>query len=240
MAQKTTAEASDLGQDSDLRGLLKKLRKRLDPATKTLGTHQRLSQRRGRPVSQEELAEAVGVSRGWYALLESGAAVQPSVPLLNRIADALSASSNERIQLFRLAIPALHTGLARGSSDAFASLSLLRAASGRLCFANSDSEALEIAAEYAGSWFNDALLVVSAKRNEADSWDWRVELDRGVTSNECVAPQLSDLPCIQARITGLDGFDGFIHVRHGIGHCYSEFDREVLQAVADLASLALS
>ena len=92
-----------------IRSLLRGLRCRVDPATPTLGQHQRLSTRRGKIVSQEELAEAVGVSRGWYSSLERGAAVQPSVAMLNRVAAALNATRDERVALFALAIPELRT-----------------------------------------------------------------------------------------------------------------------------------
>lgn len=84
----------------DMRSLLKALRLRLDPHTFVLGGYERLSRRRGRRVSQEEIAEAVGVSRVWYSLLESGAPVQPSVALLDRLANALNATPRERAMLF--------------------------------------------------------------------------------------------------------------------------------------------
>lgn len=91
----------------DLRVLLRRLRGRLDPATARLGEHERLGTRRGKPVSQEELAEAVGVTRGWYAMLERGEAVQPSLSMLNRLACALNATKDEHCTLFKLAIPEL-------------------------------------------------------------------------------------------------------------------------------------
>jgi len=72
-----------------------------------LGDQARLSTRWGRRVSQEELAEAVGVSRGWYVSLESGAPIRPSVPLLTRVARALNTTPHECAMLFSLAIPEL-------------------------------------------------------------------------------------------------------------------------------------
>jgi DNA-binding XRE family transcriptional regulator len=93
----------------DRREFLLHLRRRIDPDTKTLGSYERLKSRRGRPVTQEELAEAIGVSRGWYARLESGQAVQPSLSMLHRMAEALKATPGERAALFRLAIPALQS-----------------------------------------------------------------------------------------------------------------------------------
>jgi DNA-binding XRE family transcriptional regulator len=102
-------EQTHVGVRDDRREFLIHLRRRIDPATKTLGNYERLKSRRGRPVTQEELAEAIGVSRGWYARLESGQPVQPSVSMLHRVAEALKATHGERAVLFRLAIPALQS-----------------------------------------------------------------------------------------------------------------------------------
>jgi transcriptional regulator with XRE-family HTH domain len=70
-----------------------------------LGPYQRLMVRCGRRVTQEELAEVVGVSRGWYRQLESDAGVRASIRLLDRLADALAATPEERMTLFTLAVP---------------------------------------------------------------------------------------------------------------------------------------
>ena len=91
----------------DMRSFLKALRRRLDPHTLILGDYERLNTRRGRWISQEEIAEAVGVSRAWYALIESGAPVQPSVSLLDRLASALNATPRERAKLFSIAFQQL-------------------------------------------------------------------------------------------------------------------------------------
>ena len=100
---------TDCGAFEERREFLVHLRRRIDPATRALGSYVRLESRRGRPVTQEELAEAIGVSRGWYARLESGQPVQPSVAMLHRMAEALEATPSERALLFRLAIPALES-----------------------------------------------------------------------------------------------------------------------------------
>ena len=232
-------QATAQDQTSDITSFLKGLRYRIDPATHTLGEYERLRSKRGLAVSQEELAEAVGVSRNWYAMLERGADIQPSIQLLTRLADALNTSADERITLFRLAIPALRS-VTSGGTDAFEGLSLLRVTSNRLRSADSDDDALAIAAECASHWFDDAALVVSAKRIESEPWEWYVALNRDATPVESVATPLSNLPYLQERISGPGAFHGFIHVRHAARHAYSQFDREVLAAIADLASLALS
>jgi len=90
-----------------LRSFLKTLRRRLDPDTTILGEQERFGTRRGRRVSQEEIAEAVGVSRAWYVSLETGAPIRLSVPFLDRVANALNATPHERAMIFSLVIPEL-------------------------------------------------------------------------------------------------------------------------------------
>jgi DNA-binding XRE family transcriptional regulator len=93
------------GRCSELRAFLKQRRSGIQPTVRVLGSHQRHSSRCGRRVTQEELAEAIGVSRTWYALLECGAAIRPSARLLDRLASSLMLSPHERNRLFCLAVP---------------------------------------------------------------------------------------------------------------------------------------
>jgi transcriptional regulator with XRE-family HTH domain len=72
-----------------------------------LGLSKRLPNRCGRRVTQEEIAEVVGVSRNWYRRLESGEAVRASTKLLERLANAFAFSPEERLELFALGIPEL-------------------------------------------------------------------------------------------------------------------------------------
>lgn len=69
--------------------------------------------RLGRRVTQEEIAEVVGVTRGWCHLLESGAEIRASMKLLDRLANALTLTPEERIALFTLAIPELQLAARR-------------------------------------------------------------------------------------------------------------------------------
>jgi transcriptional regulator with XRE-family HTH domain len=94
-------------QTQDLRTFLKQHRLRIHPETTVLGTSKRLPTRHGRPVTQEEIAECIGVSRVWYAMLESRADVRTSPALLDRLASALMLTAEERASLFNLALPAL-------------------------------------------------------------------------------------------------------------------------------------
>src|ERR1700738_177882 len=87
---------------SELALLLKLLRRRIDPDVRELGRHRRLPSRLGKRVTQQELAEAIGVSREWYAVLESAATTRTSTALLDRLSDALMVNPDERATLFRL------------------------------------------------------------------------------------------------------------------------------------------
>jgi AraC-like DNA-binding protein/DNA-binding XRE family transcriptional regulator len=84
---------------------LKTLRRRIPPDAFTLGDWRRLPARCGRRVTQEEAAEAVGVSRNWYRRLESCASVRASPKLLDRLATAFAVTPAERTKLFVLGIP---------------------------------------------------------------------------------------------------------------------------------------
>ena len=74
--------------------------------------------RRGRHVTQEELAEAIGVSRVWYQMLESSAKIRTSPGLLDRLSRTLMISAEERATLFELAIPELKLGNAARAASA--------------------------------------------------------------------------------------------------------------------------
>jgi DNA-binding XRE family transcriptional regulator len=97
-----------------LGSFLREHRRSIDPAARALGTRLRLPARCGRRVSQEEVAEAADISRVWYAMLESGAAVRTTPRLLGKLASILMLSAGERHILFRLALPEL--ALEDGSS----------------------------------------------------------------------------------------------------------------------------
>jgi hypothetical protein len=90
--------------------LLREFRRRIDPGVHRLGPYERLPLKRGRRVTQEELADAIGISRVWYSVLESSNAnIRPSTTLVDRVASVLAISSVERVALFYAAIPELRT-----------------------------------------------------------------------------------------------------------------------------------
>src|ERR1700680_951523 len=86
---------------------LKALRRRLNKHVTALGALERLPSKVGRRITQEEIAEVGGVSRGWYRMLESNNTIRPSPRLLVRIANALMLSVSEQAHLFHLAFPEL-------------------------------------------------------------------------------------------------------------------------------------
>ena len=97
--------AETIGSQSEFAALLKTRRRSIPPESVTLGPCERLPVRRGRRVTQEEIAEAVGISRNWYRRLESFDAPRASAKLLDRIAQALQFTPEERMKLFLLGIP---------------------------------------------------------------------------------------------------------------------------------------
>jgi DNA-binding XRE family transcriptional regulator len=80
-------------------------RQRIDANAARVGTYMRRENRIGRPFTQEEIAEALDVSRQWYAALELSLPVRPSPALLDRIATLFDLHDDDRLTLFRLAIP---------------------------------------------------------------------------------------------------------------------------------------
>jgi|SRR5579863_1575854 len=98
-------DAETTGAQSELASLLKARRRSIPPESLKLGPWERLPDRHGRRVTQEEIAEAVGISRNWYRRLENGDAARASAKLLDRIARAFQFTPEERMNLFTLGIP---------------------------------------------------------------------------------------------------------------------------------------
>jgi transcriptional regulator with XRE-family HTH domain len=94
----------DQERRKQLSAFLSGKRQHVDPHAGRVGTYLRRQNRIGRPFTQEEVAEALAVSRQWYAALEMGASIRPSTGLLDRIATVFALRDDERVTLFRLAI----------------------------------------------------------------------------------------------------------------------------------------
>jgi transcriptional regulator with XRE-family HTH domain len=74
-----TAEPGTVGE------LLKRCRQRLSSNIRSLGVCVRVPVRIGKVVTQEEVAEAAGISRVWYATMENDRAPRVSVRVLGQI-----------------------------------------------------------------------------------------------------------------------------------------------------------
>lgn len=169
-------------RESEFGAFLKTMRGRIAPESSTLGPFERLPSRRGRRVTQEELAEAIGVSRGWYRMLETGARVRSSMPLLERLAHALSVSAEERTKLFALAAAEMwDVRIAAESSEILESFSWVRSTTKRLWVATSEIEAYTDVSERISERLKDATLV-----------DWMRRNDSGVWERHCVAARASN------------------------------------------------
>jgi transcriptional regulator with XRE-family HTH domain len=170
-ASATTLEGGDEHKHERLGGLLKRCRARIALNRASLGPYLRLPIRVGKAVTQEEVAEIVGISRQWYALLESDHPVRVSAAVLGRIADALMMDSTERATFFRLAVPELRSASLTVRStaflDAFGSMrSLMR----RLWAASTQAEALTLVREYGSTQLAPDVMVTMTRIGEG-RWD---------------------------------------------------------------------
>src|SRR6202011_4830523 len=164
---------------SELALLLKLLRRRIDPDVRELGRHRRLPSRFGKRVTQEELAEAIGVSREWYAMLEAAGTTRTSTGLLDRLDDALAVTPEERARLFQLALPELGGAQLRDDSIAvLEAFSRLRSLTKRLWAATSIEDILTTASEQIADWFDGALIVSPTRRRESGLWECQPVVDK--------------------------------------------------------------
>ena len=155
---------------------LKEQRRRIPRDARSLGRYLRLPARRGKVVTQEEFAEAIGVSRVWYAMLESGAALNASPRLLARLADALDLPDESRNVLFKLALPELSVADRAFTlvQDLSGSIAPLRTAARRLWSASSESEILLTVTEAITGIFDDSDFAGAQKRMQPGLWDFPV------------------------------------------------------------------
>jgi transcriptional regulator with XRE-family HTH domain len=132
-----------------LHRFVRQRRLRLARESQVLGEEPRYSSRVGKRVTQEELAEHLGISRGWYTRFEAGAPAGFSIALLNRLGDMLLLSGAERAELVRLAVPELVPVVPLDSANLRDMLGTVRRAVKRLWNATSEHEILHVAGEEA-------------------------------------------------------------------------------------------
>jgi transcriptional regulator with XRE-family HTH domain len=154
---------------------LKEHRRLIARGAMALGPHPRLPVRHGKGVTQEEIAEAIGVSRVWYAMLESGAALHTSPRLLARLADALALPDESREALFRLGLPELaNRNPDAALQDLSSSISAVRSVARRVWSAASESEILTAVVEAAAQTFPDSDFAGAFKRVRPGEWEYPV------------------------------------------------------------------
>jgi transcriptional regulator with XRE-family HTH domain len=179
---------------TDLALLLRYLRKRIDPDVRALGRYVRLPKRAGKRVTQDEVSEAIGVSREWYAKLESGVeTTRTSICLLDRLADTLMVTPEERARLFHVALPELARVQLRPDSiaalEAFARLKMLTKA---LWAATSVEEIFTTASEEMADWFGDVLLICTSARRDSGVWECQAVQGMSPQTNPLKAISLLD------------------------------------------------
>lgn len=166
---------------SDFASFLRTRRESIPPDTGTLGSWKRLPARRGRRITQEEIAEAVGISRNWYRRLESGDAPRASAKLLNRLASVLGINSIERSSLFELAIPELSTAKLQSRSNAMLeAFTWIRSLTRRLWAASTEEEALTVVREYLQTQLGPRMSM-STVRGAQGGWNMVVTGDEGAS-----------------------------------------------------------
>jgi transcriptional regulator with XRE-family HTH domain len=164
-------DTAPVGPQMTLGAFLRAHRQRIPPETTALGLSNRMPSRRGRRVTQEEIAEEVGVSRGWYRMLESGARVRTSMQLLERLSDALMLTCDDRIRLFALAIPEIRrAGLQAEAWALLEAFSSLRRIARRLWSATTELEALTIVSEDGALRFDQPDVVLVTARAAPGQW----------------------------------------------------------------------
>lgn len=157
-------ESAARGEPEPFGALLRRFRTRLDVELRSLGPFLRLPIRVGKVPTQEEIAEAAGISRVWYAMLESDRPMRVSARILARISDAFMLSPSERAELFRLALPELRSLAVTDRSTALLNaFGRLRRLTRRLWVATTEAEALTVVREYAMAQLGPDLMVTRTR-----------------------------------------------------------------------------
>lgn len=160
----------DEGAQSGLGSLLINARRRIQREARSLGPYLRVRSRVGKFVTQEEVAEAVGISRNWYVRLETAEGIRVSPTILGRVADVLMLNIAERAEMFRLAVPELGSlSLEPARYEAIETFRSLRSLGQKLWAASSEAEVMALLREYGVTQFTSDLVASSARR---DSGHW--------------------------------------------------------------------
>jgi transcriptional regulator with XRE-family HTH domain len=220
--------------DTRLGSVLKRCRTRISPDRSSLGTFLRLPARVGKAATQEEVAEAAGVSRQWYMMMENDRAVRVSASVLARIADVLMMDAAERAELFRIGVPELRSTppIDRASSAVEALQSLLPLMR-RLSSADTAAEVMALVCEHAMCTLAPNAMITCSSDDSAEQIRATIRRRWGDGAGK-------DPSWISATVRAHGGFFAKICAVHFSSHEYSEVERAQLGGLAELASLVIS
>jgi transcriptional regulator with XRE-family HTH domain len=155
---------------------LRNARTAIPPEARCLGRMLRHPNRIAKPVTQEEVAEVLGISREWYARIECGRQTRVPPALLGQLADVLMLQDPARNELFACAIPELRAApLGETAAAAFERIALQPTLK-RLWAASSEAEILRIVLEYGQTLFLGTDIVLSTQKLGQGLWQLPVVL----------------------------------------------------------------
>jgi transcriptional regulator with XRE-family HTH domain len=129
-----------------------------------------------KPVTQEELAEALGISREWYARIECGTATRVPPALLGRMADTLMLDETQRNALFEFAIPELRRAPIGEVAASALQLSSLQPVLRRLWAASSEADIITSVLEFAQELFPRTDVILCTNHVAQGYWTHAVTL----------------------------------------------------------------
>jgi transcriptional regulator with XRE-family HTH domain len=150
---------------------LRKARIKISPDARSLGRVLRHPNRIGKPVTQEEVAESVGVTREWYSRIELGKNQRVAPSLLVRLAEVLMLDGTRREDLFTLGMPELRSASLGTEAASVAQLRTLRTIIKRLWAATSEFEIMQTVLEFGQTLFRGMDLVMSHHRLGSGRWE---------------------------------------------------------------------
>ena len=157
---------------SSLNEFIRECRLRIDPQVRRLGSFLRPAARVGRPVSQEEASEAIGVSRQWYSMMEVRVGTRVSTAVLARFVDAFMLTPLERETLFKLAFPEIVDHRRQPDpAESQPAFSWTRSFTRRLWRSTNPREALTVATEQLAAYFHNAPLAFAVLRVGPGIWE---------------------------------------------------------------------
>ena len=221
-----------------LSDFLRACRSRIPMESCSLGRFQRGRAHVGKPVTQGEVAEACGISRQWYVLMENNRSVRVSGKALSRIAEALMMTPGERVSLFRLAVPELRSvSLTQHTRHAVDAITQFRPVMRKLLAANTAAEVLTIARDFALVEFGSHVVTTSTKLADG-CWEsaWSgIEHERFAKVNDALQEYSDAVTSDYAHADGVATLPGVVVTRFELDIRFPEA-AGTLQSVLDAAN----